>query len=155
MKQKAIAIIILVIILCQTFGSFSNAFVSGGDNSTQEVNSVMTNSVNEVDNKTKVENVTNVDKNEKNEVVSVDKNEKSEETSVNKVETSVQTSIDKTETDKETITNKTKVIFICSPNNPSGAVVSEEDLRTIIEATDALVVIDEAYFEYSETVTIN
>lgn len=50
----------------------------------------------------------------------------------------------------DAITNKTKVIFICSPNNPSGAVVSEEDLRTIIEATDALVVIDEAYFEYSE-----
>ncbi|OWT33270.1 histidinol-phosphate transaminase [Methanobrevibacter sp. 87.7] len=48
------------------------------------------------------------------------------------------------------ISDKTKMIFICSPNNPSGAVVNEEDLRTIIEATDALVVIDEAYFEYSE-----
>lgn len=55
----------------------------------------------------------------------------------------------------DAITDKTKVIFICSPNNPSGAVVDEKDLRTIIEATDALVVIDEAYFEYSEQTQSN
>ena len=49
----------------------------------------------------------------------------------------------------EAISDKTKLIFICSPNNPTGTLVAEEDLRTIIESTDALVVIDEAYCEYS------
>ena len=55
----------------------------------------------------------------------------------------------------DAISDKTKFIFLCSPNNPTGALVSEEDLRTIIEATDALVIIDEAYFEFSEQTQVN
>ena len=44
------------------------------------------------------------------------------------------------------------VLIVCSPNNPTGCVLSNEDLRTILEGTDALVVVDEAYHEfYGET----
>ena len=48
------------------------------------------------------------------------------------------------------ITDKTKVIFLCTPNNPTGGLIPQEDIVRIIEATDALVVIDEAYWEFSE-----
>ena len=53
------------------------------------------------------------------------------------------------------LSNKTKMIFLCSPNNPTGAVVSQNDIKTILEATDALVIIDEAYIEYAENSNIN
>ncbi len=56
----------------------------------------------------------------------------------------------------DAISDKTKVIFICSPNNPTGTLVSEKDLRTIIEAApNTLVVIDEAYYEYSKQTQAN
>ena len=40
------------------------------------------------------------------------------------------------------------VLIVCSPNNPTGCVLSNEDLRSILEVTDALVVVDEAYHEF-------
>jgi histidinol-phosphate aminotransferase len=40
------------------------------------------------------------------------------------------------------------VVFICSPNNPTGTVTSLEDVRRIAEATQGLVICDEAYFEF-------
>ncbi len=55
----------------------------------------------------------------------------------------------------DAITDKTKVIFLCTPNNPTGGLISQEDLIKIIESTDALVVIDEAYWEFSEVNNIN
>ncbi len=47
------------------------------------------------------------------------------------------------------ISEKTKVIFLCTPNNPTGGLIEEKDIRTILESTDALVVVDEAYWEFS------
>jgi len=42
------------------------------------------------------------------------------------------------------------LIFVASPNNPTGTMVSEDRLRTLIEhARDSLVVIDEAYIDYA------
>lgn len=49
------------------------------------------------------------------------------------------------------ITPKTKIIFLCSPNNPTGTLIDKNDLVKIAsENPDILIVIDEAYFEYSE-----
>lgn len=46
-----------------------------------------------------------------------------------------------------------KIIIFSTPNNPTGAVVSREHIIKIVEETDALVVVDEAYFEFhGETV---
>ncbi|WP_409199889.1 histidinol-phosphate transaminase [Methanobrevibacter sp. DSM 116169] len=50
----------------------------------------------------------------------------------------------------EAITDKTKMIFLCTPNNPTGALISKEDISKIADATDAIIIVDEAYFEYSE-----
>lgn len=42
------------------------------------------------------------------------------------------------------------VVFIASPNNPTGNVMSRERIERVIEATsDALVVLDEAYVDYA------
>ncbi|WYM78438.1 histidinol-phosphate transaminase [Methanolobus sp. ZRKC2] len=46
--------------------------------------------------------------------------------------------------------SRTKVIFLCSPNNPTGKQVAEEDLRRILEHTRGLVFVDEAYVEFSD-----
>src|SRR5215204_4567400 len=42
------------------------------------------------------------------------------------------------------------VTIICSPNNPTGCVFEEGDLRTLLQATRGLVVVDEAYHEFAE-----
>lgn len=49
----------------------------------------------------------------------------------------------------EAISSKTRVIFLCNPNNPTGGLIEKEDIRTILESTNALVVVDEAYWEFS------
>ena len=41
------------------------------------------------------------------------------------------------------------VVILCSPNNPTGCRVEEDELETLLNASNALVVIDEAYFEFS------
>jgi histidinol-phosphate aminotransferase len=48
-------------------------------------------------------------------------------------------------------TEHTKLIFLCSPNNPTGSLVEEADVRAIAESRrgKSLVVIDEAYVEFS------
>jgi len=48
------------------------------------------------------------------------------------------------------VTAKTKIIFICSPNNPTGNSEDYDDVRAIVESCDALVFIDEAYAEFSD-----
>lgn len=47
------------------------------------------------------------------------------------------------------VTASTKMIFLCSPNNPSGNTISENDARKILGSVDAMVFIDEAYAEFS------
>jgi len=49
----------------------------------------------------------------------------------------------------EAISPRTKVIFLCTPNNPTGGLIDKKDIRTVLESTDALVVVDEAYWEFS------
>ena len=42
------------------------------------------------------------------------------------------------------------VTIICSPNNPTGCVIDESCLRTLLRTLRGLVVIDEAYHEFAE-----
>ena len=47
------------------------------------------------------------------------------------------------------ITKKTKLIILASPNNPTGATVSREDLLKVAEAAPhAVLMVDEAYFHF-------
>lgn len=48
----------------------------------------------------------------------------------------------------KTINKKTKIIFICSPNNPTGNLMNTEDIKIILE-TGKIVFLDEAYIEFS------
>ena len=41
-------------------------------------------------------------------------------------------------------------VILCSPNNPTGCRMHRADLVSILEGTDALVVVDEAYGEFSD-----
>ena len=63
--------------------------------------------------------------------------------------------LDKNELDTDSIfdaiNDKTKMIFLCSPNNPTGTLIDKEVLADIARKNpEILIVIDEAYFEYSE-----
>lgn len=46
--------------------------------------------------------------------------------------------------------NNPKLVLICTPNNPTGSFISEKDIRRIVEATSALVVLDLAYIDFAE-----
>ncbi len=48
------------------------------------------------------------------------------------------------------ITPRTKIIFLCNPNNPTGVVVSGDELRAFLAAipSHVLVGLDEAYIDY-------
>jgi len=49
--------------------------------------------------------------------------------------------------------NRASVTIVCSPNNPTGTILSIADVERLCQAGDGLVVIDEAYHEFSgETV---
>lgn len=44
----------------------------------------------------------------------------------------------------------TKLIFICSPNNPTGNDLLRSEIETLIRQFDGLVILDEAYNDFSE-----
>jgi len=43
---------------------------------------------------------------------------------------------------------KTKIIFLCSPNNPTGNLLKKEEIKKVIAAFDGIVVLDEAYIDF-------
>jgi len=43
-----------------------------------------------------------------------------------------------------------EVTIVCSPNNPTGCVLGDDDLRLLLESTNGLVAVDEAYHEFAE-----
>jgi len=48
------------------------------------------------------------------------------------------------------ITEKTRIIVVSNPNNPSGTLVSRDEICTLARAaSDAVILVDECYFEYS------
>lgn len=46
-------------------------------------------------------------------------------------------------------TFRPEVTICCSPNNPTGCVIGESDLVSLLELSDGLIAVDEAYFEFS------
>src|SRR5687767_9186763 len=41
------------------------------------------------------------------------------------------------------------IVILCSPNNPTGCRVEEDELERLLTRTSGIVVVDEAYFEFS------
>ncbi|WP_396169815.1 histidinol-phosphate transaminase [Flavobacterium sp.] len=50
----------------------------------------------------------------------------------------------------EAVDENTKIIFLCSPNNPTGNSFSDESVVKLLENFKGLVVIDEAYIDFSD-----
>jgi histidinol-phosphate aminotransferase len=48
------------------------------------------------------------------------------------------------------ITEDAKMIFLCTPNNPTGNSISEETVKTIADRAEWIVFLDEAYAEFAE-----
>jgi len=44
-----------------------------------------------------------------------------------------------------------KMVFICSPNNPTGNLIPAEQIRTLAQNFHGLVVVDEAYIDFART----
>ena len=45
--------------------------------------------------------------------------------------------------------HRPEVVFLCSPNNPTGTVERTDSIEALLDASDALVVVDEAYGEFA------
>jgi len=45
---------------------------------------------------------------------------------------------------------RAKAVFLCTPNNPTGLTISKEEVLRVLKETEAMVVIDEAYREFSD-----
>lgn len=50
---------------------------------------------------------------------------------------------------EEAVDDHTKMIFLCSPNNPTGNSLNREDIEVVLNNYFGLVVIDEAYINFS------
>lgn len=51
---------------------------------------------------------------------------------------------------QEAVTRRrAKLVFLCSPNNPSGDLIAREDIKALLELP-ATIVVDEAYIEFAE-----
>jgi histidinol-phosphate aminotransferase len=48
------------------------------------------------------------------------------------------------------VDKNTKIIFLCSPNNPTGNSFSDESIVTLLQNFKGLIVIDEAYIDFSK-----
>jgi histidinol-phosphate aminotransferase len=49
------------------------------------------------------------------------------------------------------IDQTTKLIFLCSPNNPSASLLSVQKIETVLDNFDGLVIVDEAYIDFADT----
>lgn len=55
---------------------------------------------------------------------------------------------------KHAIDENTKAIWLCSPNNPTGNVFAKEDLLWFLDNVNAMIVVDEAYIDFSDKGTM-
>ncbi|WP_128546892.1 histidinol-phosphate transaminase [Larkinella soli] len=45
----------------------------------------------------------------------------------------------------------TKLLFVCSPNNPTGNLIHRNDILTLLDSFDGLVIVDEAYIDFADS----
>lgn len=51
----------------------------------------------------------------------------------------------------DAIDSTTRIIFLCSPNNPSAALLDREKIVSLVKSFDGIVVVDEAYIDFAHT----
>ncbi len=47
------------------------------------------------------------------------------------------------------VDDNTKIIFICSPNNPTGNIISAADIELLLNGFKGIIVVDEAYIDFT------
>lgn len=55
---------------------------------------------------------------------------------------------------EQAVDSQTKLIFVCSPNNPTGNSIDRGDIEVLLNNFDGLVVVDEAYINYARQKTL-
>jgi len=50
--------------------------------------------------------------------------------------------------------NTIKMLFICSPNNPSGNQIAKQEIEKILQAFEGLVIVDEAYIDFAPNASL-
>jgi histidinol-phosphate aminotransferase len=53
----------------------------------------------------------------------------------------------------EALKPQTRIIFLCSPNNPSGNLLNPEEIESILRTFNGIVVVDEAYIDFTDSVS--
>ncbi len=48
------------------------------------------------------------------------------------------------------IDKNTKLIFVCSPNNPTGDIISKSDIEELLKSFNGVIVVDEAYIDFAD-----
>lgn len=46
--------------------------------------------------------------------------------------------------------DKSKIIFLCSPNNPSGNLLEQDKIKSLLQSFTGIVVLDEAYIDFAD-----
>ncbi|WP_254191040.1 histidinol-phosphate transaminase, partial [Clostridioides difficile] len=46
--------------------------------------------------------------------------------------------------------NNPKIVIVCNPNNPTGTILKRKDIKKLLDSTNSLVVLDEAYMDFGE-----
>lgn len=52
---------------------------------------------------------------------------------------------------KSAIDGNTKLIFLCSPNNPTGGSINRQDIENLLTSFNGIVVVDEAYIDFADS----
>ncbi len=55
---------------------------------------------------------------------------------------------------RKKIKKNTKIIFLCSPNNPTGNILNKKDIIKILKTFNGIVVVDEAYIDFRENYSL-
>ena len=50
---------------------------------------------------------------------------------------------------KEKVNDRTKMVFLCSPNNPTGNILNKKDIIRLCNELNIIIVVDEAYIDFS------
>lgn len=53
----------------------------------------------------------------------------------------------------EKVDDKTKLIFLCSPNNPTGNLLNRREIEKVLNRFQGIVIIDEAYIDFASEAT--
>ncbi|MBK8503063.1 MAG: histidinol-phosphate transaminase [Saprospiraceae bacterium] len=51
---------------------------------------------------------------------------------------------------RRVLTSRTKLLFICSPNNPTGNLINHEQVSEVLQFFKGILVLDEAYIDFAE-----